>query len=75
MMQFKIPKLYSSLSRIIKPRRWAGHVVRLREKRNANRILWKSQKERDHQEDQDVREWAILKQRDRMGWYGLDGSG
>jgi hypothetical protein len=49
--------------RMIKSRRmkWEGHVVRIGEKRNSNRILWKSQKERDHQEDQDVREWTILK--------------
>jgi hypothetical protein len=32
-----------------------------REKRNAYRILWKSQRERDHWEDQDVGGWTILK--------------
>jgi hypothetical protein len=31
------------------------------EKRNAYRILWESQKERDHWEDQDVGGWTILK--------------
>jgi hypothetical protein len=44
--------LYSSPSiiRIIKSRtlRWAGHVARMGEKRNAYRLLWESQRERDH---------------------------
>jgi hypothetical protein len=44
--------LYSSPSiiRIIKSRRmrWAGHVARMGEKRNAYRLLWESQWERDH---------------------------
>jgi hypothetical protein len=31
------------------------------EKRNAYRILWESQKERDHREDQGVGGWTILK--------------
>jgi hypothetical protein len=31
------------------------------EKRNAYRILWEIQKERDHWEDQDVGGWTILK--------------
>jgi hypothetical protein len=41
--------------------RWAGHVARMGEKRNAYRILVESQKERDHWEDQDVGGWTILK--------------
>jgi hypothetical protein len=44
--------LYSSPSiiRIIKSRRmrWAGLVARMGEKRNAYRLLWESQRERDH---------------------------
>jgi hypothetical protein len=44
--------LYSSPSiiRIIKSRRmrWAGHLAQTGEKRNAYRLLWESQKERDH---------------------------
>jgi hypothetical protein len=43
--------LYSSRSviRIIKRRmRWAGHVARIGEKRNAHRFWWESQKERGH---------------------------
>jgi hypothetical protein len=44
--------LYSSPSiiRIIKSRRmtWVGHVARMGEKRNAYRLLWESQRERDH---------------------------
>jgi hypothetical protein len=31
------------------------------EKRNAYRILWEIQKERDHWEDQNVGGWTILK--------------
>jgi hypothetical protein len=31
--------------------------------------LWENQKERDHQEEQDVDRWIIL---NWMGWYGLD---
>jgi hypothetical protein len=35
--------------------------------------LWESQKERDHQEDEEVGGWIILKWvLDRMRWYGLD---
>jgi hypothetical protein len=41
--------------------RWAGHVARMREKRNACRILVESQKESDHWEDQDIVGWTILK--------------
>jgi hypothetical protein len=37
--------------------RWAGHVARMREKRNACRILVESVKERI----QDVGAWTILK--------------
>jgi hypothetical protein len=44
--------LYSSPSiiRIIKSRRirWAGHVARIGEKRNAYNYWWESQRERDH---------------------------
>jgi hypothetical protein len=34
--------------------RWAGHVARMGERRNAYRILVGNQKERDQWEDQDV---------------------
>jgi hypothetical protein len=39
-----------SIIRIIKSRRmrWAGHVAQMAEKRNAYRLLVKSQRERDH---------------------------
>jgi hypothetical protein len=40
--------------------RWAGHVARMGEKRNAYRILVEIQKERDHWEDQDVGGSTIL---------------
>jgi hypothetical protein len=50
--------LYSSPSiiRMIKSRRmkWAGHVARMGENRNAYKILVESQKIRDHWEYQDV---------------------
>jgi hypothetical protein len=41
--------------------RWAGHVARMGEKRNACRILLENQKERDHWEYQDVGGLSILK--------------
>jgi hypothetical protein len=41
---------------------------------------WEIQKERDHWEDQDVASYVDnvkmdLRERERMGWYGLDRSG
>jgi hypothetical protein len=39
--------------------RWAGHVARMREKRNVYRS--EIQDERGHLEDQDVGGWTILK--------------
>jgi hypothetical protein len=35
---------------VIKSRKetWAGYVARMKEKRNAYRIWWENQKERDH---------------------------
>jgi hypothetical protein len=54
----ELHNLYSSpsISRMIKSRRmrWVGHVARIREKRNACRILWETQKEREHYEEQDI---------------------
>jgi hypothetical protein len=45
------------------------------EKMNAYRILWESQKERDHWGGQDVGGWTILKwifeRQDGMVWIGL----
>jgi hypothetical protein len=59
----ELHNLYSSPSiiRIINSRwmRWAGHVARMREKRNV--YWWESQKERDYYEDQEVVGWIILK--------------
>jgi hypothetical protein len=40
---------------------WAGHVAGILEKRNAYRILWGRQKERDHYEEEDLGGWTILK--------------
>jgi hypothetical protein len=74
----ELHNVYSSpnIIRMIKSRRlrWAGHVTRMGETRNAYRILWESQKEGDHQEDQDVGGWNILKwileREDGMIWTG-----
>jgi hypothetical protein len=57
--------LYSSprIIRMIKSRRMrlAGHTARMKEKRNACRYWWESQRKRDHWEDQDLGEWIILR--------------
>jgi hypothetical protein len=51
-----------SIIRMMKSRiRLVGHVARMGEKRNAYRILWESQKVRDHWEDLDSGVWTILK--------------
>jgi hypothetical protein len=61
----ELHNLYSSPSiiRIIKSRkmRWAGHVARMGERRNALGYWWESRKERNHWENQDVGWWSILK--------------
>jgi hypothetical protein len=41
--------------------RWAGYVARMGAKRNAYRILWETEKEGAHWEDQDIGGWTILK--------------
>jgi hypothetical protein len=69
----ELHNLYSSTSiiRMIKSRRmrWAGHVARMGEKRNAYGYWWEIQK-RDHWEGQDVGGGTILKWILRkMGWY------
>jgi hypothetical protein len=57
--------LYSSPSiiRMIKSRkmRWAGHVARMGKSGMNIEYWWESQKERYHQEDEDVNGWIILK--------------
>jgi hypothetical protein len=55
--------------------RWAGHVARIGESRDAYRILVGSRKEGDHWEDQDLGGWTILKRildrkEDGMVWIG-----
>jgi hypothetical protein len=61
----ELHNLYSSSSiiRMIKARRmrWAGHVARMGRRGIHIEYWWKSQKERDHYEDQDVGGWTILK--------------
>jgi hypothetical protein len=48
----ELHNLYSSQSIITviktKRMRWEGHVLRIREKRNAHRVKWESQEERGH---------------------------
>jgi hypothetical protein len=65
-----------SIIRIIKSKRMrlAGHVARMG--RRGTRIYWwESQRERDHQEDQDLGGWIILgrilERWDGMVWTGL----
>jgi hypothetical protein len=41
--------------------RWAEHIARMREKRNAYRILVENPEERGRWEHQDVGGWTILK--------------
>jgi hypothetical protein len=57
--------LYSfpSIIRMIKSRRmrWAGYVARMGRRGMHIEYWWKSQKERNHWEDQDVGGWTILK--------------
>jgi hypothetical protein len=74
----ELHNLYSSqsTSRMIKPRRmrWAGHVARMEEKRNAYRILvGKPDGKRPLGRPRRRCEDNI--RRDRMGRYGLDTSG
>jgi hypothetical protein len=61
----ELHNLYSSPSiiRMIKSRRmrWAGHVARMGEKRNAYRILLAKPEESFHWEGQGVGGWTILK--------------
>jgi hypothetical protein len=40
--------------------RWAGHVARKGEKRNAYRLLVGKSEGKSHKEDQDVGGWIIL---------------
>jgi hypothetical protein len=71
----ELHNLYSSPSiiRMIRSRRmkWAGHVARMGERRNAYRIMVGKPEGRDHWEDQDVGGWTILKWILReIGWDG-----
>jgi hypothetical protein len=62
---------------MIKSRRMgsAGHVARIRRRGMHIEYWWKSQKERDHWEDQDVGGWTILKRISERGngmvWIAL----
>jgi hypothetical protein len=61
----ELHNLYSSpnIIKMIKSRRmrWAGHVARMGRRGMRIGYWWESQKERDHQEDEDVCGWTILK--------------
>jgi hypothetical protein len=75
----ELHNLYSSSNRTIKSRtiRWAGHVARVREKRNAYMILV-GKPEGKRSLGRPKRLWVDsikMDLRDRMGWYGLDRSG
>jgi hypothetical protein len=71
----KLHNLYSSsnIIRLIKSRRirWAGHVARMGEKRNAYRILV-GKPEGKRSLGRPRRRW--VDNINRMGWYGLDRS-
>jgi hypothetical protein len=60
----ELQDLYSlpSTIRIIKVRRmrWAGHVARMGRRGTHIGCWWESQRERGHQEDQNVGGWIIL---------------
>jgi hypothetical protein len=62
-----------SIIRIIKSRRmrWAGHVARTGEKRNAYRFLVGKPKG-NRSLGRPRRRWEDNSKMDRMGWYGLD---
>jgi hypothetical protein len=75
--------LYSSsnIIRMINSRRmrWAGHVVRMGEKRTAYKIIV-GKPEGKRPLGRPKRRWMDnikidLRERGRMGWYGLDRSG
>jgi hypothetical protein len=61
----ELHNLYSfpSINRMIKSRRmrWAGHVARMGEQRNAYRILVGNPVGKTHWKDQNVDGWTILK--------------
>jgi hypothetical protein len=53
--------------------RWAGHVARIGDKRNAYKILEGKPEGKNHWEDQDVGGKTVLKWiLDRIVWYGFD---
>jgi hypothetical protein len=61
----ELHNLYSSPNIIRKTKsrriRWTGHVARMGRRGMHIVYGWKSQKERDHVEDQDVNGWIILR--------------
>jgi hypothetical protein len=61
----ELHNLYSSpnIIRMIKAKRmrWAGHVARMGETRNAYRILVGKPERQRSQKDQDIGQWTILK--------------
>jgi hypothetical protein len=52
--------------------RWVEHVTRMREKRNAYRILVGKPDGKNHYQDQDVGGWTIVKWILEIGWDGMD---
>jgi hypothetical protein len=51
--------------------RWAGHVVRMGEKRNAYKILVGKPEGKNHWEDQDVGGWTMSKFSEILGFRTL----
>jgi hypothetical protein len=49
--------------------KWAGHVARIGEKKNAYTSLVGKPEGKNHYEDQDVSGWITLKW--ILGWYGM----
>jgi hypothetical protein len=74
----ELHNLYSSpnMIRMIKSRRmkWAGHVARMGETKNAYRILV-GKPEGKRPLGRRRRRWVDNVKMDRMGWYGLDRTG
>jgi hypothetical protein len=52
--------------------RWAGHVIRMVRRGAHIRYWWETQKGRDHEEDEDVDGWIVLKWTLEIGWGCID---
>jgi hypothetical protein len=72
----ELHNLYSSPSIIKMIRsgmiRWAGHIAHMGRRRMHIGYWWESQKEKDHQEDEDLGGWIILMDHREIGWGSMD---